>query len=486
MDRGNAPGSPEPPLIEPITDPAILAGYLTDASNVHGHAEALVRPRDTAQVAEVVRHCQREGIPLTITAGRTSTTAAPVPFGGWLLSTERLDGIHAVRPDHAEAGAGVRLGDLQRRVADAGRLFPPDPTSRHDCTIGAAIACNASGPRSFRYGPTRPWVDAVEVVWPDGSVGTVTRDDPVPGDWPVPRWTEPAVKTAAGFAPTDNLLDLVIGQEGTLAVITRATLRLTDPTGPLLGVLAFLPDRASAVALVRALRSSAHRRPGGPLSPIAIEYLDRHCLALARARVGDVPEGARAALFCEQPVHSQVGSEAHLDAWWSALTQVGALADATLVTDTEASTRRLHALRHAIPAGINEQVVRNGMPKVGTDLAVPDDHLGEIMDLYEACPLPHATFGHIGDNHLHCNVLPRTPSELATARAWYDDVARAAVAMGGTISAEHGVGKLKRALLAHMVGPETLEGFRALKRHLDPAWILGRGTLLDPGGNVRR
>jgi D-lactate dehydrogenase (cytochrome) len=467
-------------MIPTITDPSILEGYLTDASNLHGHAEALVRPRSADEVAEVVAHCQAAGIPLTITAARTSTTAAPVPFGGWLLSTELLGRLGPIERDTAHAEAGVYLGAFQDAIEQTGRLFPPDPTSRHECTLGAAIACNASGARSFRYGPTRPWVESLDVVLPDGTLRTVTRDDAIPSDWPVPDWVEPRVKTAAGYAPTRNLLDLFIGQEGTLGVITAAVVRLTDLPADVLGVLAFFPDRDSAVAFVELARTAARADPRGALSPRALEYLDHHCLDLARERVGEVPTAARVALFCEQEVVPAVGADAHMEAWWVALAEhAGGLADDTIITDTDAGRRKLHALRHAVPAGINEQVVRNGMPKVGTDLAVPDASLAAILTLYEACPLPHATFGHIGDNHLHCNVLPRTEAELAVARAWYAELAHAAMAMGGTISAEHGVGKLKTGLLADMVGVDVIEQFRALKRHLDPAWILGRGTMLD-------
>ncbi|MEM6927571.1 MAG: FAD-linked oxidase C-terminal domain-containing protein, partial [Myxococcota bacterium] len=161
-----------------------------------------------------------------------------------------------------------------------------------------------------------------------------------------------------------------------------------------------------------------------------------------------------------------------------ALAEHDALVDETLFADDDAGRARLHALRHAIPAGINEQIVRNGMPKVGTDLAVPDAALAEMMDHYEASPLPHVLFGHIGDSHLHLNLLPRTPDELVQARAFYDELAKHAIALGGTVSAEHGIGKLKRQHLAWMVGAEVMAQFRALKRHLDPADILGRGNVL--------
>jgi FAD/FMN-containing dehydrogenase len=467
-----------------VTDPAVLAGYLTDASNVPGRADALVRPRTAEEVAAVLRHCQERGIPVLPTAGRTSTTAGAVPDGGWLLSMEGFDRIVEIGVDTATAEAGVILGRFQREIEATGRLYPPDPTSRDDCTLGASIATNASGARTFRYGPTRDWVAALEVVLPTGEVLEVREGDPIPPGWPVPRWSEPPVKTAAGYPPPRSLLDLFVGTEGTLGVITRATVRLTALPKDVFGLVAFFPDRRAATRFVAAARAEARANPRGALSPRCLEYYDAQCLALARERVGGVPDGAVSGLFCEQEVEDGVGLDGHLEAWLAALAHHGAFADDTLLATDAPSRARLLALRHAVPVGVNEQVVRNGMPKVGTDLAVPDAHLDEMMDLYEAAPFDHVLFGHIGDNHLHLNLLPKTADELARSKEFYDDLARRAIALGGTVSAEHGIGKLKRRHLEWMVGPETLAEFRALKRKLDPAGILGRGNVFDPADPI--
>jgi len=465
-------------MIEPVTDPSVIEGYLTDASNVRGHADGLLRPTSTEEVAAIVRHCQDNDIALTVTAQRTSTTAGPVPFGGWLLSMERMSTIEHIGPDHATAQGGVILGQFQAEIERTGRLFPPDPTSRHECSLGAAIACNASGARSFRYGPTRPWIEAIEVVLPTGQVMNVERGDPVPPDWPVPSWVEPSVKTAAGYFPATDLLDLFIGQEGTLGIITKARVKLVALPEQVLGVLAFFKDRQTAVTAMMRLRDSGRANAAGALSPRCIEYLDHHCLDLCRQRVDDVPDPARAALFCEQEVES-VGEEGHLEAWWELLEDVGALADDTIVTTDDIGRAKLHALRHAVPAGVNERVVANGMPKVGTDLAVPDDSLLTMMDAYEAAPVEHVLFGHIGDNHLHLNLLPTNDAELQICRDFYKDLADKAVRLGGTVSAEHGIGKIKKQALAVLLDARTLQEFRRLKRFMDPAWILGRGTLFD-------
>lgn len=464
--------------IDPINDPSIIEGYLTDASNITGHAHGLLRPKSAEEVSQIVGHCQREGIPLTISGARTSTTAASVPFGGWVLSTEGLATLHEVGHDTATAGPGILLGAFQAEIEATGRFFPPDPTSRFECTLGAAIACNASGARSFRYGPTRPWIEALEVVLPTGEIRLFQKGEPIPADWPRPRWEEPRVKTAAGYSPKPTALDLFIGQEGTLGIITKATVRLTELPETVIGLVAYFPNRETAITFVERARQGARAQPSGPLSPRCIEYLDHHCLELARSRVGDVPEAAVAALFCEQEILGD--EEPYLEAWWAALEECGALADDTLFAADPASQQQLHALRHAIPAGVNEEVIRNKMPKVGTDLAVPDEGLRTMMDAYEASPLPYVLFGHIGDNHLHLNLLPKTEEELVIARAYYDKLAALAIAQGGTISAEHGVGKLKKKHLAMMLHQTTINDFKALKSHLDPSWVLGRGNLFDP------
>lgn len=464
--------------LRPIDDPDVLAGYLTDASNLPGTADGLFRPHSTEEVAAIVAEAQARRIPLTVTAARTSTTGAAVPHGGWLLSMEAMHGIGDLTSDLATAQAGVRLGEFQTAIEQTGRFYPPDPTSRHDCTLGASIACNASGARSFKYGATRRWVEALTVVLPNGEVRTFRRGDPVPSEWPVLAWSVPAIKTAAGYEPPRDAVDLFIGQEGTLGIVTEATVRLTDLPEDVVGLVAFFESRGALVRFVEHARASARADATGPLSPRCLEYLDHHCLDFVREADIEVPGTARAALFCEQEVGAD--PDVSLEAWLEALAEHEALVDDTILAVDEASRARLHQLRHAIPAGINERIVRNGMPKVGTDLAVPDRGLTAMMEAYEASPLDHVLFGHIGDNHLHLNLLPKTDDELAQAKTFYDTLARQAIALGGTVSAEHGIGKLKRQQLAWMVGDEVLAQFRSLKQHLDPAEILGRGNVL-PG-----
>lgn len=450
--------------MHPITDPAILEAYLTDASNTRGHADALLRPSSTAEVVEIVRHCQAHAIPLTVTARRTSTTAAPIPESGWLLSTEKLCTVH----DLDDADAGVLLGEYQTQVEAAGRFFPPDPTSRHECSLGGAVACNASGARTYMYGPTRPWIRAVEVVLPDGTLVRADRDTPSP--WPIPRWEEPKVKTAAGYSPVNNLLDLLIGAEGTLGVVTRVWTNLLPLPKDVLAFLAFFPARASMLGFLADCRAG-RGDPHATLNPRCIEYYDARALDLVRDRV-PVPIAN-----CALSIEVEHEGEAPLEAWFDALVRHGALVDDTVVAEDDAGRARLHAVRHALPAQVNEIIARRGVRKVGTDFAVPDAALPEMLDLYDDAGMQAVCFGHLGDNHLHLNFLPASQEQWVEAKGRYMAMARRAVALGGTVSAEHGIGRLKREHLAMMVGAGQIEAWRALRRAADPAGIFGRGVM---------
>ena len=452
-----------------VSDPEVIAGYLRDASNTTGHASGLLRPGSAAEISEIFVQAQAQGVPITLSAERTSTTGGPVPNGGWVLSTERLGGLE-LRGNHVRVGAAVRLGDIQRAAGEQGLFYPPDPTSWESCSLGGTIACNASGARSFRYGPTRPWVVSAEVVWADGRVQEVDRETPIPAGWPVPRWQPPAVKNATGFFPADNLLDLIIGSEGTLGLVTAATLRLLPLPEQVFSVLALFPDRQSGLKFVEQAR-------GLPPKPRLIEWYDSNCLELIRARIPELPAHAKVAVWVEQETDLEHEDSAIMS-WAERIAACGGLEEHTLLASDPSSLHKLLNIRHAIPAGINEQVARNGMPKVGTDFSVPDSGLEEMMAAYDAVQMDHVLFGHVGDNHLHLNLLPTDAQELEQAWAIWGALYDRALSLGGTLSAEHGVGKLKAPYLRKLVGDQGIQEFEALKRAIDPAWILGRGTLL--------
>ena len=456
----------------------VIEGYLRDASNIKGHAEGLLRPECVEDVSCILKTCQDRNIPVTIAAQRTATTGSPVPFGGVVLSMENFDQIHSIN----EVDAGVVLGHYQQHIEREGWLFPPDPTSRNECSIGGSIACNASGARSFKYGATRPWVEGLEVVFPNGEIRQIDRTTPIPSHWPTLNLSLPSVKTAAGYEPCTNLLDLMIGQEGTLGIITKAWLT-TIPNPTVLGLLVFFDSNADCLRAVHQLKWGAIRYSKGQtdivhnaISPRVLEYFDRNSIGFMRAKLDDLPN-ATCGLFIELESMSEVF--AALQPCLNILESCGALMEHSILADSEQGRNRLYQARHAIPARINEIVIANGMPKVGTDFAVPDHRLEWMMDAYAEVDLPYVLFGHIGDNHLHLNMLPSTKTELVYAKELYVELARIALEYGGTVSAEHGIGKIKKQLLAEQVGVGVLEQYRLLKNVADPNWVLGRGTLFD-------
>ena len=214
--------------------------------------------------------------------------------------------------------------------------------------------------------------------------------------------------------------------------------------------------------------------------PRMLEYLDRPSLTLLRSRFPEIPTAAGAAILFEQELSSDEDPE--FDRWHDRLMSSGALVDHSWFGAGASDRERFRAFRHALPEIVNDTVRRNGFLKMGSDYAVPVARNREMLEHYRETlerefPGQYAIFGHIGDAHLHANILPASGEQFERAKQVMIDLARRAVALGGTVSAEHGLGKRKAHLLALQYTPAEIEEMRSVKRRLDPAWLLGRGTL---------
>jgi FAD/FMN-containing dehydrogenase len=450
---------------------SIPLNYLEDASGLKGgHAERVIVPADEADVIEAVREASAAGVPLTMAGAGTGVTGGRVPFGGWVLSLEKLTHLE-VSTGRAIAGAGVLLRDVHAAVQRSGQLYPPDPTET-GASIGGNIACNASGSRSFLYGPTGNWVERLRVVLADGRVLDVGRGDRIdfdPGTVPRPAVT----KNTAGYVlrPGMDWLDLFIGSEGTLGVITEATLRLAPaPKAVLAGVVFFTSDDA-AVDAVENWRVNA--------KPRMLEYFDDRSLELLRRRHPEIPPEARAAILFDQELESE--DDVEVDAWLERVEAAGALVEASWFATTAADRERFRKFRHTLPELVNDTVRQSGAMKMNTDFAVPLEANREMLASYRRVleaefPGRYVIFGHIGDAHVHVNLFS-DPADPGRATSVLKDLAKRAVELGGTVSAEHGVGKRKAHLLELQYTPEQLEMMRAVKRRLDPQGIFGRGTM---------
>jgi FAD/FMN-containing dehydrogenase len=446
--------------------------YLEDASGLKGgHAERVIVPPDDTAVAAALRDASAAGIAVTVSGAGTGVAGGRVPFGGWVLSLEKFTRLD-IHPGYAVAGAGVLLRDVHAAAQASGQLYPPDPTET-GASIGGNIACNASGSRSFRFGATGAWVERLRVVLADGRILDIGRGDAIdfdPGSVPLPAVT----KNTAGYLlrPGMDWVDLFIGSEGTLGVITEATLRLLPTPQAVLAGLVFFPSDDEAVTAVERWRATVPVR--------MLEYFDQPSLGLLRTRFPEIPAGARAAILFDQEMESD--DDPQIDLWLERLEGTGALLDDSWFATSANDRERFRRFRHTLPELVNDAVRRSGAMKMNTDFAVPLARNREMLAYYrrrleEDFPGRYVIFGHIGDAHVHVNLFS-DPANPGQAAALLFEFARRAVELGGTVSAEHGVGKRKAHLLALQYAPEHLEAMRAVKRRMDPAGILGRGTMV--------
>jgi FAD/FMN-containing dehydrogenase len=450
----------------------VPAAYLEDASGLKGgHAERLIVPSDDAAVAAALREASAAGIAVTVSGAGTGVAGGRVPFGGWVLSLEKFTRLD-VHPGYAVAGAGVLLRDVHAAALASGQLYPPDPTET-GASIGGNIACNASGSRSFRYGATGAWVERLRVVLTDGRILDIGRGDAIdfdPGSVPLPAVS----KNTAGYLlrPGMDWVDLFTGSEGTLGVITEATLRLLPAPRAVLAGLLFFPSDDEAVTAVEQWRATVPVR--------MLEYFDQPSLGLLRTRFPEIPAAARAAILFDQEMESDDDPE--IDLWLERLEGTGALLDESWFATSANDRERFRRFRHTLPELVNDAVRRSGAMKMNTDFAVPLARNREMLAYYrrrleEEFQGRYVIFGHIGDAHVHVNLFS-DPANPGQAAALLSEFARRAVEMGGTVAAEHGVGKRKAGLLALQYAPEHLEAMRAVKRRMDPSGILGRGTMV--------
>lgn len=467
------------------TDGDSLIGYLTDASNIPGgHAECVYLPETAEEVAQVVREANELGVPLTVSGARTGTVGGAIPFGGRVVSLERLNKI-SVNTDArtATVGAGAILADLQKTVEAEGLFYPPDPTE-WSCQIGGTVATNASGARSFKYGATRNYVRRLQVVLPGGEITELSRGQALP--LPPLTYERPRVrKNVSGYFNDTSLdaLDLFIGSEGTLGVITEVELELLEkPEGFFSGIV-FFGKESDLLAFVDAARHLTFADASvSDFGASLIEYFDDRALKFISEKFPETPVDAAGAIFFEQ--ETTAGNEDELlEAWNGLLEENNADVERSWFTTNEQDREKMRAFRHALPVSVNERVVRNKQKKVGTDMAVPDENFATFLKFYkdtlDASGLEYVIFGHIGDCHLHANMLPRDEHEAEKARHIYGRCVAQAIMLGGTVSAEHGIGKLKRKYLAAMMGERYLNEMAELKRFFDPKGILGRGNIFD-------
>jgi FAD/FMN-containing dehydrogenase len=446
--------------------------FLEDSSGYRGSADQVLIPETIDEVREIVNRASAYDIPLTIAGAGTGLTGARVPHGGWVLSLARFRDIEIQR-GRVRCGSGVILADLQAAAARTHQFLGPNPTESL-AGIGGIISTNAGGARSFRFGPVGRQVLALEVTFMDGSTVRFKRGEKV--DFPYRTVRVPSTtKTAAGYPlrPDLDWVDLLAGSEGTLGIITETELQLFPEPPAMLSGVVFFPSEELALDAVDIWRPI----PGLRL----LESMDTRALDFLRLKYTEMSRQARAALMIEQDLASEEDSE--VDLWSERLKAQSALEDESWFGFSAADRERFREFRHALPAMTVDQGRRSGT-KFSTDFAVPLAKNREMYNYYrqrcdEAFPGQYTIFGHIGDANVHVNLLPDGPEDARRAEHLIEDFARKVISLGGTVAAEHGIGKQKTNLLKLMFSAEEIDAMKDVKRHLDPKWLLGRGTIFE-------
>lgn len=450
------------------TDVDVRQSVSRDASGMELIPDAVARPRSRMEVLELLHEAVRDRTPVTAAGGQTSTTAASLTDSGLLLSLREIGGVHDI--DRASrtvrVGPGELLGPLKRTLAAEGWLLAPDPTSEEDCTIGGAIACNASGARSLRYGAIRSHVRGLTVALMNGDVLELRRPS--------------LEKNTVGYAPVHDLVDWFVGSEGTLGIILEAELSLLPLPAWVIGISIPFPTQADALAFVIAARES------DALSPRCLEYLDVGALEIARLSAQDPGWAASAQALIYTELCGGDADEPPLDAWLELATTHAALDDDIRVYEGESALRDARRLRHAVPATMHERAAPhrpNGGRRVSTDWAVPYRRLGDaLMASRRAVErrglVQPVTFGHAGNGHPHQNFIARDSAELERITDAVGETLREVIALGGTVAAEHGIGKIKSRWLPLQMSGTQRAMMRAIKHELDPHNLLARGNIL--------
>lgn len=437
-----------------VTDPAACLAYGYDNSRRQGRPDAVAFATTHEQVVALVRACRAARTPLIARGRGTNTTGATVPVdGGVVVSFERMDRIVRIDADNrlAVVEPGVLNGDLQTALAGHGFFWPPDPTSSAYCTIGGNLACNAAGPRAVKYGSCRENVLGLRAVAGTGE------------DF---RCGVNTTKGAVGY----DLTRLLIGAEGTLAVITEATLKLTPKPAAKATLSASYVDVGAATAAVARIMAQ-------PVVPCALEFIDDAALRLARAHAGEAIADAGALLIVEAD-----GDPADLP---RALAALGAAArGAGLIALHTAADARAAEVLWAARRALSPALRTISPDKINEDVVVPVSRLPELIAALRAIAHKHAiaivNFGHAGNGNIHVNLLPRDAAEHARAQAALPEVFACVIALGGTLSGEHGIGLAKRDFIGKAVDPSALAFMRRIKAQFDPDAILNPGKLLPP------
>jgi glycolate oxidase len=456
-----------PGIVEALTGALPAGRVVTDADRMEsyrndramfcpaGRPAVVVLPRDTGEVSTTMRLASEYDVPVVPQGARSGLSGAANAIEGCIvLSLERMDRVLEIDVANrlVVSQPGVFNADLSRAVAEHGLFYPPDPSSWEFCSIGGNLSTNSGGLCCVKYGVTTDYVLGLEVVLASGEVLRTGRR---------------TVKGVAGY----DLTRLFVGSEGTLGVITEATLMLRPAAQEPLTVAAVFPDPAAAAGAVSAIVASG-------VAPSLLEFMDRTSLNAVNAMFSLGFDQDAGALVLAQSDAGPVQAQHDIDLLSKLFADAGAT-EVVVAEDAQEGELLLAARRQVLVA----------FERMGTtlidDVCVPRDRLAELVERVEAVAASAgvlvAVVGHAGDGNFHPSVVfdDSDPAQVAAAKQAFDDIMLVGLDLGGTITGEHGVGTLKKDLLRREAGDLSLRVHRDIKRALDPQGILNPGKVFD-------
>ena len=301
----------------------------------------------------------------------------------------------------------------------------------------------------------------------------------------VPDFKMPETKNASGyFCKRDmDAIDLFIGSEGTLGIITKAKVKIVPYPQDILSSIIFFSDEKNALSFIKRGREISYETRSNNISnsidALALEFLDENSLRFLWEESNRIPRDAKAAVWFEQEINSN--EEIILEKWISLINEFHGDEESAWFAFSESDKKNIEQFRHSLPLKVNEYISRNNLRKLGTDVAVPHENFENLYfyskEIVKKEDIDYVIFGHFGDSHMHLNMLPKNSKEMELGKKIYKEICRKAIELGGTVSAEHGIGKIKTEYLMEMYGEENIKKMIAVKQGLDPNFILGRGNI---------
>lgn len=478
------------------SNPEEFESYLSDASNYKGIAEKVFIPETETEIIELLKQFNQDKIRVTVSGNGTGLTGSRVPEGGVVISLEKFNKIIQLNSEekYVTVQPGIILKDLQDFVEEKKLFYPPDPTERN-CFIGATVATNSSGARTFKYGPTRDYVLALRVILPSGDTVYLERGKEKINDFTgeliseqnnkivftLPNFDMPNTKNASGYFCKENmdLIDLFIGSEGTLGIISELKLKLIDFREEVLSSVVFFESEEDAFNFIDEARSLS-KDSSALLDARGLEYFDHNTLDFLRNDYTSIPLNTCSVWF-EQEINER--SDEIADAWLELIVKHNADPDKAWIAFDKKEQEKFKDFRHAIAWKVNEVVARRGLRKVGTDVSVPVEDFRIfytwMKSLVEENKMEYVVYGHLGNCHPHLNMIPKDEIDFAKSKELYKEICKKAVEYKGTVSAEHGIGKMKREYLLMMYGEKVVAEMAKLKTILDTNKILNIGNIFE-------